>query len=206
MKDIITEVAIDSYQSAINANNAGANRVELCSDLIMGGLTPSLGLYRLIRKNTNLKIAVMIRPRAGDFCYSKSEIEHIMEDVKLFVSEGADAIVTGILNSDFSINYEAMKNVIKYSKSTPVVFHRAFDIVNDQFKELENLKKIGISRILTSGARQNCELGIERIKELINKASDEISILPGAGVSDKNVVKILKETGAKEIHFTAKKS
>lgn len=204
MKNIVTEVAIDSYQSALNADLAKAKRVELCSNLVLGGLTPSVGLYNLVRKNTKLDIAVMIRPRSGDFCYSASEIEHIIEDVKVFSNLKADALVVGILNSDFSINLEAMKKVIKAAKNTPIVFHRAFDVVNDQFKELENLKKLGVKRILTSGAKPNCDLGLERIKELVKAAKGKITIMPGAGVNANNAAKILQETKATEIHFTAK--
>ncbi|ADN69029.1 copper homeostasis protein CutC [Mycoplasmopsis fermentans] len=204
MKNIVTEVAVDSYQSALNADLAKAKRVELCSDLVLGGLTPSIGLYNLVRKNTKLDIVVMIRPRSGDFCYSASEIEHIIEDIKVFSSLKADALVVGILNGDFSINLEAMKKVIKAAKNTPIVFHRAFDVVNDQFKELENLKKLGVKRILTSGAKPNCDLGLERIKELVKVANGEITIMPGAGVNANNADKILQETKATEIHFTAK--
>ena len=147
---MILEVCVDSVESAVNAEAGGADRIELCADLVVGGITPSLALYDRIREKINIPIHVLLRPRFGDFLYSSEELEVLRRQAKLFAKAGADTLVIGCLTPDGRLDIENMKQIIDNANGTPVNLHRAFDMCRDLSEALEDAKKLGIVSILTS--------------------------------------------------------
>ena len=202
---IITEICVDSIESALAAERGGANRIELCDNLIGGGTTPSLGMMELVRKYLAIDINIMIRPRSGDFCYSSFEFEIMKKDIEHAKQCGMNGIVVGILNQNGEIDMEKMEELIELSKPLKVTFHRAFDMVKDPFKTLDILIELGVERILTSGQENKAIDGINLIKELVNRADGKIIIMPGAGINENNINTIIETTGVKEVHLSAKK-
>ena len=144
MKEYILEICVDSVESAINAQRGGATRLELCSNLIIGGTTPTRSLFEEVRKNVDIPINVLIRPRFGDFLYSRHEIKIIKNEIKMFREMGADGIVAGILTKEGEIDLENMENFVSESQNIPVTFHRAFDVCKNPIKAFHELKKAGI--------------------------------------------------------------
>ena len=198
------ECCVDSVESAIAAKKGGADRIELCSALVIGGLSPSQALYRKIREQVDLPIRVLLRPRFGDFCYTDFEHEIIKEEIRSFRKLGADGIVIGTMKPDGTLNVEQMKELIEEAKGMPVTLHRAFDMCKDPFVTLEEAKELGISTILTSGQKNTCIDGVELLKELVEKAQGETEILVGGGV-DASVLPVLAEkTKAKAYHMSGK--
>lgn len=199
------EICIDSLQSAIIAQEAGADRVELCADLLEGGITPSYGMIKLVRKSIKIDLAVMIRPRGGDFCYSDQEFSLMKEDILLAKDLGANCLVFGILTPNGHVDIERTSQLVELTKPLQVTFHRAFDLTRDPFQALEDIITCGADRILTSGQQQTAILGKEIIKDLVIKARQRISIMAGSGVNPDNKVELLNHCGVKELHLTAKK-
>ena len=199
MNKYTLEMCVDSVESAINAQKGGATRLELCSNLIIGGTTPTKSLFEEVRKNVNIPINVLIRPRFGDFLYSKYEIEIIKNEIRMFREMGADGIVVGILTKEGEIDLENMKSFISEAQDIPVTFHRAFD----------ELKKIGVKAILTSGQEENCLKGKQLLKKLVELSNkdnkNKIEIIVGAGLNILNIEEIKNFTGANNFHFSGKK-
>ena len=205
MKDnYILEICVDSVESALAASEGGANRLELCSNLIIGGTTPGKGLYKLVRRECDNKIHVLIRPRAGDFCYSTFDFEIIKEEVKLFRELGADGIVIGILKPDGTLDIERIKEIITLAGDMSITLSRAFDMCMDPFKALEEAKEIGINTILTSGQKDSCLQGAELINSLVERAGDDIDILIGGGVTPESIKLLYDKTGARSYHMSGK--
>ncbi|XP_057307575.1 copper homeostasis protein cutC homolog isoform X1 [Hydractinia symbiolongicarpus] len=200
------EICIDSVESAINAENAGASRVELCSNLMEGGTTPSLGVFQIVKKKTSIPVFVMIRPRGGDFLYSDTEFEVMKTNVKIFKQHNADGFVFGILTKDGEIDLTRNKELIDLCKPKPVTFHRAFDVVCDGDKALEDVISLGFTRILTSGMESTCLEGLPNLTHYVKKANGRITIVPGGGINERNVERILSGSGAKEFHCSARSS
>lgn len=198
------EICVNSYQSAINAQNAGANSIELCSELSVGGVTPSYSLLKRVSENITIPVNVLIRPRSGDFYYSNSEFEQIKEDIKICKKLGFTGIVSGILNADNTIDIARTRELIRVSKPFSFTFHRAFDCVQNPIKALEILIDLGVDKILTSGLQEKAENGIELLKELHQLANSRLIILAGSGISFKNA-HLFKEAGLTEIHSSASK-
>lgn len=198
------ECCVDSVESAIAAKKGGADRIELCSALVIGGLSPSQALYRKIREQVDIQIRVLLRPRFGDFCYTDFEHEILKEEIRSFRKLGADGIVIGTMKPDGTLNLEQMKELMEEAQGMPVTLHRAFDMCKDPFVTLEEAKKLGISTILTSGQKNTCVDGVELLKELVEKAQGETEILIGGGV-DASVLPMLSEkTKAKAYHMSGK--
>ncbi|KIY73481.1 hypothetical protein CYLTODRAFT_416854 [Cylindrobasidium torrendii FP15055 ss-10] len=205
------EVCVDSVQSAINAVNGGADRLELCATLANGGTTPSLGLFKAVsRAVPDVPIMVMIRPRAGDFVYNELELGVMLDDIKSFKNRGAYGVVFGVLTPQGQVDKEATKLLVDFSLPMQVSFHRAFDATRDPFEALEDIISIGgVSRILTSGHAKNVVDGLDMIVMLqikaLQLASSSFSILPGSGVNsdtiDTILVKLLPE-GVREFHMS----
>jgi len=204
--ELTFEISIDSVRSAQNAEKAGANRVELCASLIEGGTTPSPGMIKTVRKYTSLDMFVIIRPRGGDFLYTEEEFEVMCNDIIFARENGADGIVSGALTREGEIDTEKTKKMIELSSPLPFTFHRAFDMCRDPYKALEQLKDLNVTRILTSGLMPSADKGAELLSELVKKAGDKIIIMPGAGVNADNIKFLIEKTGAKEYHFSAKRS
>ena len=205
MKDYILECCIDRLESAINGEKGGATRFELCANLIIGGTTPSLTLFRQVRENTNLPIHVIIRNRFGDFCYTDNEIEEMCDSIKEFNKAGADGVVVGALTPEGDLDVAAMKRFIEAANGTKTVLHRAFDMCREPFSVLEKAKELGVDTILTSGQKGNCVEGAGLLKELIERAGNDINILIGAGVNAKAIKKVFEITGGKNYHMSGKK-
>jgi copper homeostasis protein len=194
------EICLENIESIIAAQEGGADRVEFCSDLFEGGLTPSLGMFRTARKKVSIDMNVMIRPRGGDFCYSDLEFETMLEDTKIFKEEGANAIVFGILNPDGSIDSERSAKLIEAARPLEVTFHRAIDMSNNALESLQTLIDLKVERVLTSGLEASVMEGLITLKEMIAYAKDDIIVMPGCGISERNFEFIKKELQAKEYH------
>lgn len=200
---MIIEVCVDTLDSALNAQTAGANRIELCADLALGGTTPSYGLIKLCRKYLNIDIYVMIRPRCGDFCYSDMEFETMKMDVENAKNLKMDGVVFGILDEYGYIDKKRMKELIDIAKPMKVTIHRAFDMSKDIFKSLEDAVDLGIDRILTSAQSNKVYENLKLLQELIEKADGKIVVMAGSGINENNVREVIK-TGVLEVHASGK--
>ena len=198
------EICTNSYQSAVNAQKAGADRIELCAELSVGGITPSFGLLEKISKEITIPVHVLIRPRSGDFCYTDDEFEIMKSDIQICKEFGFSGIVSGILNHDNSIDIQRTKELIELSKPLSFTFHRAFDCVTNPKKSLQQLIDLKVDRILTSGLQEKAEQSIKLLKELQKIAQNKLIILPGSGINSKNAT-LFKNADFKEIHTSASK-
>lgn len=202
----ILEICAGSVESAIAARDGGAQRIELCAALEIGGITPSAGIIAEARKVEGLALNVIIRPRGGDFLYNSYEAESMIHDILLCKELGADGVVIGALTADGDIDTALCRRLIAAADGMSVTFHRAFDMCRDPRQALEELIALGCDRVLTSGQATTAEAGIPLLKELVEQAAGRISIMPGCGVNSGNAAMILQETGATEIHASARKS
>lgn len=200
----VLEACVDSVESAMEAVKGGANRLELCGDLIIGGTTPNINLFKLIKEKTDVKINVLIRPRYGDFCYTQDEFEIIKRDIKMFKEAGANGVVIGILKPDGALDLERMGELMALAEGMHVTLHRAFDVCKNPFEALEEAKNLGIKSILTSGQKNKCTEGIELLKELVEKSEDKIEILIGSGINSKNVQQVVSYTKSLAVHTSGK--
>lgn len=198
------ENCANSVESAMRAQEGGAYRVELCAGIPEGGTTPSYGDILMARKNLDIKLHVIIRPRGGDFLYSPLEQEIMLHDIRTAKELGADGVVFGCLTPEGDVDMEAMRRMMEASEGMNVTFHRAFDMCRDPKKALEQIIELGCSRILTSGQEATAEQGIPLLKELVEQAAGRIIIMPGCGVNPSNVKKICDATGAVEFHFSGR--
>lgn len=197
------EICIDSVESALAAQAGGADRVELCSALFEGGLTPSAGLLEIVRDRVKIGIAAMIRPRGGDFCYSDDEFAVMECDLVMAKELGADVIVLGLLNPDGTVDVPRNRRLIELARPLPVTFHRAFDMTRDPFEALDTLLDLGVERVLTSGQEKSAVEGMDLIAELVARAGERLIVMPGGGITERNLQKVLRHTRAKEIHGSA---
>ena len=200
-KEIKIEICLDSVESVIIAERAGADRVELCSDLFEGGLTPTVGTFLLAKEKTDIPVNVMIRPRGGDFCYSDLEFEVMMREARFFKEHGADALVFGVLTPDGEIDEERTKRLIDIARPLPVTFHRAFDMTRDAFRSLDKLISLGVDRVLTSGLEPTVLEGADTLRALVERAGERMVVMPGSGLNERNFNKIKNLIGAKEYHM-----
>lgn len=196
----VLELCVDSVASALTAEAGGADRIELCSALSEGGLTPSLGLLRNVRSKLNIPVHVMIRPRTGDFIYSEDDFAIMQEDIALAAQSGANGVVFGLLTSNGEIDVERTRALVQLSKPLQVTFHRAIDLTPDPLMALEAIVNAGADRILTSGGEMNATLGHVRIRQLVSAARDRIHVMVGGGIRRENLAELVRATGAKEWH------
>lgn len=196
------EICANSYLSAMNAQLAGAHRIELCQELAVGGITPSFGMLKKVNEDLSIPVFVLIRPRASNFCYSEDEFEIMKQDIQICKELGCEGIVSGVLNEDKTIDLVRTGELVQLSKPMSFTFHRAFDEVKDPIQGLEQLIGLGVDRVLTSGQQPNIEEGLDALKELHKFANDRIIILPGGGVNSENVI-LLKNIGFNEVHASA---
>ena len=198
------EICANSYQSAINAEKAGAHRIELCSELAVGGITPSYGLLKKVMNVIQIPVHVLIRPRSGDFTYTEAEFEIMKEDIKICKELGVSGIVSGVLHKDNTVDYKKTSELIELSKPLCFTFHRAFDCVPNPIETLKKLSDIGVQTILTSGQQQKAENGLLLLEELQKIAGNELTILVGGGINPNNVHSF-KKIGLREVHGSASK-
>jgi copper homeostasis protein len=208
MKKILVEVCCGSADDVIEAKKAGADRVELNSDLFHGGLTPTVGSLLVAKRETGMKIMTMIRPREGGFCYTEAEFAVAIEDTKQLLANGSDGLVFGFLHTDGTIDVKrtAILANLAYSAGKEAVFHRAIDVVPDWKQALDLLIDLNITRVLTSGQEADVSNGTETVREMIRYAAGRIQILPGAGITARNYQRIVAETGTDQIHLAAHRS
>jgi copper homeostasis protein len=199
------EVCVDSLESAIEAQIAGADRIELCGNLFEGGTTPGYGTIVSSVNNLSIDLYVMIRPRGSDFLYSDPEFDIMRRDIDACGEAGATGVVFGILKQDGNIDIERTSKLIEYSRPMKVTFHRAFDMCRDPSNGLEDVIQAGAVRILTSGQKRNASEGSANIGALVKQADNRIIIMPGGGIDESNIKSIAQITGATEFHLTGRK-
>ena len=197
---VTVEICLEDIESAVAAQQGGANRIELCDNLTVGGTTPSIGMISQVRKQLEIELQVIIRPRGGDFCYSDLEFSVMKEDIEAAKSVGADGIVTGLLNPDGTADVQRTDVLVQVADPIPVTFHRAFDHAKDPFDTLESLVDIGVSRILSSGKAPSAIKGLLLLGQLQETARDRISIMAGGGINNENVQLIINQAQIREIH------
>jgi copper homeostasis protein len=199
-KNFLVEICVDSVESAIAAQEGGADRVELCANLNDGGTTPSAGLIVAARRHLRLGLHVLIRPRGGDFCYSAVEFESMKSDVVFAKNLGADGVVFGILKPDHTVDVERMRALVVLARPMSVTFHRAFDVANEPFRALEDIIALGADRLLTSGQAQTAKAGLPVIAQLAQKAAGRLRIMPGGGINAQDLPHFINTAGVSEIH------
>jgi len=200
-KPITLELCLESVDSVIAADRGGAQRVELCANLLEGGTTPSAGTIRAAREHSKIAISVMIRPRGGDFLYTDSEFESMKHDIQIAKELGADGIVLGLLRADGTVDVERTRQLVDLARPLPVTFHRAIDVSRDLLQALEDVISTGAARVLTSGGQPSVVEGVATVAKMVEAAKDRIIVMPGCGIRPDNVVSILETTGAHEVHI-----
>lgn len=204
MATIAVEICIDSVEGALAAEAGGANRVELCDNLVEGGTTPSSGMIRTVRRQSSIGLNVIMRPRGGDFCYSDHEFAVMLADVEHAKALGADGVVIGLLHPDGRVDTQRTAQLVALARPLSVTFHRAFDMAVDPQQALDDLIALGIDRVLTSGAEADALTGVGLIATLVKQAAGKIVVMAGGGVNAENARQIVATSGVREIHLSAR--
>ncbi|MBC5621001.1 copper homeostasis protein CutC [Butyricimonas hominis] len=202
-RNIEVEVCTFSLESCMNAQTAGANRVELCAAMYDGGTTPSAGIIRMARKLLSIELYVMIRPRGGDFLYSGQEFELMKEEIRHVKESGADGVVLGILKADGTVDVERTRELVELAAPLKVTFHRAIDMTRDLNEALEDVIRAGCYRVLTSGGRNTVAEGLEQIRVLTKRAAGRVQVMAGSGVNAANTRSLL-DAGVDAVHLSGK--
>lgn len=197
---MVVEVCADSVASAIAAERGGGARIELCSGLVEGGTTPSVGLMEATRAAVSIPVRVMIRPRGGDFCYDETEFKIMRRDIEIARKAGADGVVLGILDVHGNVDVPRTRQLVELAHPLKVTFHRAFDMTADLFRALEDVHAAGADRVLTSGGERTAMEGQAAIQRLVKQSCGRITIMAGSGIKPENARSLVEATGAKEIH------
>ncbi len=203
MENVLLEICCGSIDDAVEAERGGADRIELCSALFLGGLTPSIGTITEAKARLKIPVMVMVRPRGGGFCYTDAEFATMERDARAAVQNGADGVVFGILCPDGTIDLERTARMKQCIGDRQAVFHRAFDVTPDPFRTLDKLVDLGITRVLTSGQQDSVPEGADLIRKLIEHAAGRIEILPGGGLKPYNVREMVERLGCNQVHVTA---
>ncbi|MCB0125320.1 MAG: copper homeostasis protein CutC [Caldilineaceae bacterium] len=201
---VAVEICVDSVEGALAAQQGGAQRVELCDNLVEGGTTPSSGMIALARQQLTIGLHVIIRPRGGDFLYSALEFAVMQQDLLHAKTLGADGVVIGLLNCDGTVDSQRTAALIALARPLTVTFHRAFDMTRDTTAALETLIELGVDRVLTSGQEQSALTGLPRIADLVQQAGKRIIVMPGGGINEENVGTIIQQSGVCEVHLSAR--
>lgn len=200
----ILEICCGTFESALTAQRAGAHRLELCSALDEGGLTPSYGLLQAVASLEGIRKHVLIRPRGGDFLYTEAEVQIMLRDIEEVKALGFDGVVLGALDADGKIEMSTCRRLMHAAHGMSVTFHRAFDLCATPSDALEQVVELGCDRLLTSGAASTAWEGREALKKWVQQAGERLSIMPGSGVSARNAADIVQFTGADELHASAR--
>jgi copper homeostasis protein len=200
----LLEICVFNVATAIAAEKAGADRLELCENYANGGTTPSFGYLKTIREKISIPVFPMIRPRGGDYFHTSDEIEIIKKDILLCKEMGFEGVVFGLLHQDGSIDKENTARLVEASYPLEVTFHRAFDRCIEPMQALETIIACGCTRLLTSGQKPKVTSGLELVKALVEAANDRIIIMPGSGLNSNNVADIITTTNVNEVHTSAR--
>jgi len=203
-RDLVLEVCVDSVESAVAAGRGGADRVELCDNLFEGGTTPSAGAVALAREHLSIQLHVMIRPRGGDFLYSPIELAVMRRDIAEAKRAGADGVVFGVLTEQADVDVERTRELVALARPLGVTFHRAFDVTRDPHESLERLVETGVDRVLTSGQDVSALDGLDLLVDLTSRAGERIVVMPGGGVTERNIARIVATTSAREVHVSGR--
>jgi copper homeostasis protein len=205
-KNLVLEICVESVDCAIAAERGGADRIELCSNLYTGGITPDAKSLKAARKNLHLPIHALIRPRPGDFVYSGTDLSTMEIQISMAKDHGMDGIVLGVLDSQARVDVERTRRLVELADPLPVTFHRAFDITPDLAQSLEDVVLAGAKRVLTAGGRAGAERNTNALAMLVRRAGDRIPIMPGGGITMRNVAWVIHRTRVSEIHTSLGKS
>lgn len=203
---IMIEICCGSYEDALAAWNGGAGRIELNSALALGGLTPSLGCLKLVKEHTGLKVISMVRPRGAGFCYTDAETEQMFADGEELMKNGSDGLAFGFLTAERTVDGEKTGRMVEliHRFGGEAVFHRAFDCVTDPDAAMEELIRLGVDRVLTSGLREKAPEGAATLKRLQETYGDRVEILAGSGVNSANAAALMEETGITQVHSSCR--
>ena len=206
MKKGIAEICCGSWMDCLAAARGGADRIELNSALALGGLTPSFSALCLAKRETNLKVIAMVRPRPAGFCYTLEETEEMMEEARILLEHGADGLAFGFLTEQKKIDEQRTAAMIEliHSYNKEAVFHRAFDCVKDPFEAIETLIRLKTDRVLTSGLQSQAIKGIALLKQLQDQVQDRMELVAGSGVSYENAADLVRQTGIRQLHSSCK--
>lgn len=197
------EICVENTDGLVAAQNAGADRVELCASLLEGGLTPSIGVVREAQRLAKIPFFVMVRPRGGDFLYSDIEFRSMIEDVKAFRDMGVEGVVAGCLNPDGTIDESRMKALVEAARPMKVTCHRAFDMTRDHKEAVEALVRASVDRVLTSGRHDTAIEGLDVLAETVKVAAERIVVMGCGGLNERNIGHVIDATGVEEVHFAA---
>jgi copper homeostasis protein len=199
-KRFTLEISVASVEAALAAEHGGANRIELCAELSVGGLTPARELLRSVREKISLPIYLMIRPSEGDFVYSLKEFAEMKRSIAVAKEAGMNGVVFGLLRGDRRVDIKRTHELVEFARPLPVTFHRAFDDTANLGEALEDVIRTGSARILTSGGAKSAPEGAPTLAELVRAARGRIIIVPGAGINPENIARVARQTGANEFH------
>jgi copper homeostasis protein len=202
----VLEIAANSLASALAAQDGGADRIELCAALEIGGLTPSHAQISLVRERLSIPIHVLVRPRAGDFAYSAEEHATMLADVAHCVALGCEGVVVGALDRDGEVDAVRCRELVDAAGGLDLTFHRAIDVSRDLLRSLDQAIELGFHRILSSGGAASAPRGADRLRDLVERAAGRIAVMPGGGVDAGNVAALATATGAREFHASAKRA
>ena len=200
MTPILVEACVDAIDAALEAERGGAARIELCGELLQGGVTPSAGLIAAVWDRIDIPLFVLVRPRAGDFLYTDDELDVMRRDIEQMKALGVDGVAFGALTADGDVDVERMRSLIALARPMSVTFHRAFDFVRDQDTALEALLQLGVNRVLTSGGAPTAADGVAQIAELARRVGDRMIVMAGGSITASNVGEIVAATGVREVH------
>ena len=197
------EICIDRIESALAAQEGGADRLEVCSSLAAGGTTPSRGLVQQCAERCQLELMMMIRPHDGGFCFGSDDLDTMLRDIAVAKELGVHGIVFGVLADDGRVHLEQCRRLLDAARPLQATFHRAFDVARDALEALDDLLEVGVDRILTSGQADTAQNGTSLIRQLVQRSGDRLSVMAGAGINAANVTTLVRETGVHEVHASA---
>ena len=200
MTAILVEACVDAIDAALEAERGGAARIELCGELLQGGVTPSAGLIAAVWDRIDIPLFVLVRPRAGDFLYTDDELDVMRRDIEQMKMLAVDGIALGVLTADGDVDVDHMRSLIELARPMAVTFHRAFDFARDQDTALEALLELGVDRVLTSGGAPTAMEGASRIAELVRRVGDRMVIMAGGSITPLNVGEVVATSGVREVH------
>jgi copper homeostasis protein len=200
MTSVLVEACVDAIDAALEAEQGGAARIELCGELLQGGVTPSAGLIAAVWDKIDIPLFVLVRPRTGDFLYSDDELDVMRRDIEQAKLLEVDGIAIGVLTADGDVDMERMRSLIELAQPMSVTFNRAFDLVRDQDAAVDDLLALGIDRVLTSGGAATAQEGTARIRSLVQRVGDRMIVMAGGSINAGNVGELVAATGVREVH------